>query len=395
MPMATYTADPDAHVAISFANVNLGEQPASASGSAPVGSGLLSGVEYGVPVPGLNDLLSAPLPDIDVSFPDYGAGSGEQAAGQTQAGYDVLTSDNEDWWHALMDAAFLGDASADQSSYAVAGPSARPEQGADLANPERAFKGEDGGVMLSMAQDDSAVVGSSSRPQQQSRPAPVHAHTMPSYSHGLPSPEPFVPAETFDQSQAQSQPQQQQQRRPRASSSAYPVQSGSGSYAEPSYAREYSEQTYVPQQPAQQQEEVHFSPFAMIARAPASRRATTTGGTGSWAPPPPPAAPAPAPRPTMTTKRAPQFPSPSGAAQFPSPSGNVPQQRGFPHTNTAAPPTYYPPPPFFTARKTEKEKEKDSEAFDFSGWGSQYAAQQPPTPAEDTVRRGCVPAVTN
>ncbi|KAG8774468.1 hypothetical protein FRC12_001963 [Ceratobasidium sp. 428] len=105
MPMATCTADPDAHVAISLAKVNLSEQPTSASGSAPVGSGLLSGVEYDVP--GLNDLLSAPLPDIDISFSDYIAGSGEQGTGQTQAGYQVLSADDEDWWHALMDAAFM------------------------------------------------------------------------------------------------------------------------------------------------------------------------------------------------------------------------------------------------------------------------------------------------
>ncbi|KAG9102760.1 hypothetical protein FRC06_001212 [Ceratobasidium sp. 370] len=281
LPMASYTADPDAHVALSFANVNLEEQPASTS--APVGSGLLTGVEYGVP--GLNAMLSAPLPDIDLGL-DSSLPSGSRTA----------------------------------------------------------------------------------------RPTPVHAHTMPAstFAHGLPSP---GPRETFDE----------QHGRPRASSSAYPAQSGSGSYAEPSYQQSYPEQPYVPQQ----QEEVDPSPFAQIARAPAPNRRVG----GSWAP----AAPPPSRGKTQSGHGRPQFPSPSGATQFPSPSGGVPQQqpRGFPHSNTApAPPTYYPPPPLFTGRKTEKEKEKDSEAFDFSGWGSQYAAQ-PPTPAEDTVRRGCVPAVTN
>ncbi|KAG9093304.1 hypothetical protein FS749_014641 [Ceratobasidium sp. UAMH 11750] len=342
MPMAPYAADPDAHVAISLAGVNLEEQPSS---SAPVGSGLLTGVEYGVP--GLNAMLSAPLPDIDVAFPEFMVASGDQ--GQAQ-GFDMLSADNEEWWQALMDAAFVGNAPPEQQSFAVAGPS-QPRQEVDPSSPERAFKGANGDVMLSMSREDTvgqlgldSSVPSGSRP---ARPAPVHAHSMPAstFAHGLPSP---GPRETFDE----------QQGRPRASSSAYPAQSGAGSYAEPSYQQSYPEQSYVPQQ----QEEVDPSPFAQIARAPAPNRRVG----GSWAP-----APLPSRAKTQSMGR-PQFPSPSGATQVPSPSGGVPQQqpRGFPHSNTAAPPTYYPPPPLFTARKAEKEKEKDSEAFDFSGWGN-------------------------
>ncbi|QRV96613.1 HMG (high mobility group) box protein [Ceratobasidium sp. AG-Ba] len=358
MPMAAYTADPDAHVALSFASVNLEEEPTTSS----TGTGLLGDV------PGLNEILSAPLPDIEVAFPDFQEG---------QEGFDVLSTDNEEWWQALMHAAL---------------PPPAPQQAPELhavagsSSPERAFKGQDSDVMLSGSR----------------RPAPVHAHTMPvqasshgqssshpqpsSFSHGLPSPEPFVPVESFDE-------HQQQRGRPRASSSAYPYASTSNAdYSHPQqpHPQQY-EQAYIPPR----EDPVHPSPFAQIAaRAPAQAR------RGAWVAPPAPA-PVPAPRKIQQQRQFPSpsgaaaFPSPTGAAAFPSPSGAMPTQqpRGFPYA--AAPPPRYPPPPFFAGKKpSEKEKEKDSEAFDFSGWGNQYGAQ-PPTPAEDTVRRGCMPAVTN
>lgn len=393
-------------------------------------------------MPGLNELLDAPLPDIDVSFPAYMFnGNGEPGHQQQEGGgtgFDVLNGDNEEWWAALMDAAFVGGEEQQQSQQQYQPHEQQEEQQEeDRAIPERAFKGTDGGVMLSQphphrpSQDAHSIVAhlgldssvpvpgpstsasTSSAPgpstSRAPRPAPVHAHTAPSFSHGLPSPEPFVPAENFD-----THPSHANGGRSRAGSSAYPP---------PTQYHHHPEQQ--PQQD-EQQPYVHPSPFAQIAAAPAGRRAT-----GSWRPQPPPPPPPPANRGKSASGlgigRAPGggFPSPSGAGGFPSPSGGVfpspsggaYQPRGFPASSfpatpqtvgAASPqqPAYVPqqpatippppPPPFFNTRKGKEEvKEKDSEAFDFSGWGSQYAVQQPPTPAEDTVRRGCVGAVTH
>lgn len=437
--MAAYNVDPDANVAISLAQVNIGEHS-----SATAGPGLLSGVgQYGVP--GLNDLLEAPLPDIDVSFAPYmfgGNGEGhvqqqEGGVGAAGPGFDVLNGENEEWWAALMDVALMGgEGQPQQQQYTR---HEQEEQGEDRASPERAFKGTDGGVMLApqprrQSQDAHSIVAhlaldssapgpstSTSAPSTSSgsalstsrgpRPTPVHAHTAPSFAHGLPSPEPFVPAENFD-SHAHANGG-----RSRAGSSAYPPPT-----------------QYHPHPDQQDEREPYVQPFAQIASAPTNRR---TGG--SWRPqPPPPPPPVQGGRkqaPGLGIGRVPgAFPSPSGAGAFPSPSGaNVfpspsggpaHQPRGFPNSSFPATPqtvgtsspqqtAYYPPPPhhqsapvrqqqapppppFFNTRKGKEEvKGKDSEAFDFSGWGSQYAGQQPPTPAEDTVRRGCVGAVTH
>ncbi|EUC54943.1 HMG (high mobility group) box protein [Rhizoctonia solani AG-3 Rhs1AP] len=131
MPMATFAGDPDANVAVSLGGMNLSE---SSSANPNVG---------------LNDLLRAPLPDIAVSFPDFvGNADGH-------GNFDVLSTENEEWWSALMEAAIIPD---DSRSYAESGPSHL------MAGPSYDSAGP-------------------------SRPSPIHTQSLPTFAHGLPSPD--------------------------------------------------------------------------------------------------------------------------------------------------------------------------------------------------------------
>ncbi|KAF8684246.1 hypothetical protein RHS04_01666 [Rhizoctonia solani] len=359
MPMATFSGDPDANVAISLNDMNINESSSSSSRNV-----------------GLNDLLRAPLPDIAVSFPDFVGNPDGHAS------FDVLSTENEEWWSALMNVAIPQD----DTSYADSGPS-QLMQSQPVAGPSY-----------------EPVAGPSSHQQQ--RPAPIHTQSLPTFNHGLPSPD--------------GDHHHQGRRSRAASSAAYPGQMP-GAFPEPSYQDSYQPQPQQYHQPPQQQE-YNPSPFAQIASSrsnsgwrqpqqqqpqPAQQRSRAPSF-----PAPAPAfaqqqfssAGAPFPSPSGTAQfpspsGAGAFPSPSGAGAFPSPSGAMPHRhshshphpqphsQSFPHQRhiPAPPPPTRPPPPFFSP--PDKGKEKDPEAFDFSGWGSQYAAQ-PPTPAEDAVRRG-------
>ncbi|KAB5592851.1 hypothetical protein CTheo_3711 [Ceratobasidium theobromae] len=330
MPMATFAGDPDANVALSLDTMNLSDHPNP--------NGLLADIT----VPGLNDLLEAPLPDIEVEFPQFVGNTSDD-----HPQFDVLSDENQEWWAALMDVALTGD---DRTSYNDPGPSQSVHEPA---------------VTLT-------------RPL---RPTPVHTQSLPTF-HGLPSPDGEGPRPSGSRSRA-------------TSSAAYQMPG-----AFPTETREPSRddsQYYYPtySQPPPEEPYVHPSPFVQIV---SSRSA---GQRAPWRPPQRPRArtmafPAPnGPGGFPTPSGARGFPSPSGAAPLPSPSGAVPihQPRGFPatpQTTVASPHPPRPPPPFFNPRRVKDEdkgKDKDPEAFDFSGWGSQYAAQ-PPTPAEDAVRRG-------
>ncbi|CAE6480075.1 unnamed protein product [Rhizoctonia solani] len=361
MPMATFSGDPDANVAISLNDMNINESSSSSSRNV-----------------GLNDLLRAPLPDIAVSFPDFVGNPDGHAS------FDVLSTENEEWWSALMNVAIPQD----DTSYADSGPS-QLMQSQPVAGPSY-----------------EPVAGPSSHQQQ--RPAPIHTQSLPTFNHGLPSPD--------------GDHHHQGRRSRAASSAAYPGQMP-GAFPEPSYQDSYQPQPQQYHQPPQQQE-YNPSPFAQIA---SSRSNSGWRQPQQQQPQPPqqrsraPSFPAPAPAfaqqqfssagaPFPSPSGTAQFPSPSGAGAFPSPSGAGafpspsgamphrhshshphpqphPHSQSFPHQRhiPAPPPPTRPPPPFFSP--PDKGKEKDPEAFDFSGWGSQYAAQ-PPTPAEDAVRRG-------
>ncbi|CAE6527267.1 unnamed protein product [Rhizoctonia solani] len=333
MPMASFAGDPDANVAVSLGGMNLSESSSN-------------------PNVGLNDLLRAPLPDIAVSFPDFvGNANG-------QGNFDVLSTENEEWWSALMEVANIPE---DSRSYAESGPSQLIQQ--SMAGPSY-----------------------DSQPAP-SRPAPLHTQSLPTFTHGLPSPD-------GDQQGARSRA---------ASSAAYPGQMP-GAFPE-SYHDSYPPPPPQPQPQLQQQQQQYQyqqdynpSPFAQIASTRSSWRPQQRSRAPSFPAPAQnntfPYANQPFPSPSganafPSPSGAAQFPSPSGAAQFPSPSGAMPRPAHPPPHQTfparPAPPPTRPPPPFFPP--ADKGKEKDPEAFDFSGWGSQYAAQ-PPTPAEDAVRRG-------
>ncbi|CAE7218112.1 unnamed protein product [Rhizoctonia solani] len=310
MPMVAFSGDPDANVAVSLGGMNLGE---SSSANPNVG---------------LNELLRAPLPDISVSFPDF------MGNAQGNGNFDVLSTENEEWWSALMEAAVI------------------PE--------ERSY---DAGPSHLMAYDDQpAAAPSYDQHAPQSRPAPIHTQSLPTFSHGLPSPD----------------GDQQGGRSRAASSAAYPGQMP-GAFPEP-YHDSYTPQ---PQQYQQPYQEYNPSPFAQIASTRNWRSQQRSRAPSFPAPPqnntfpyqPSFSSPNPFPSPSGAGP----FSSPSGAGPLPSPSGAVPRPQP---TYTAPPPR---PPP--SLPPPNKGKEKDPEAFDYSGWGSQYAAQ-PPTPAEDAVRRG-------
>ncbi|CAE6457385.1 unnamed protein product [Rhizoctonia solani] len=354
MPMASFSGDPDANVAISLNDMNINETSSS--------------INHNV---GLNDLLHAPLPDIAVSFPSFASNP------DGHGNFDVLSTENEEWWSALMDAAIVPE----DRSYAdsapsqlvqpppVVGPSYEPVAGPSYQQP---------------------APGPSSHQQ---RPAPIHTQSLPTFTHGLPSPD----------------GDHHQGGRSRATSSAaYPGQMP-GAFPEPSYQDSYQpqQQQYHQPPPPPQQQEYNPSPFAQIASsrsnsgwrqpqqqqqqrnrapsfpAPAPAFPNQQQQFSSGAPFPSPSGAAQFPSPSGAGA----FPSPSGAGAFPSPSGAMPHRhsQSFPHQRPVPPPPTRPPPPFFSP--ADKGKEKDPEAFDFSGWGSQYAAQ-PPTPAEDAVRRG-------
>ncbi|KAJ1305805.1 hypothetical protein OPQ81_010535 [Rhizoctonia solani] len=348
MPVVSFSGDPDANVAVSLGGMNLSE-----SSSAN-------------PHFGLNDLLRAPLPDIAVSFPDYvGNADGH-------ANFDVLSTEGEEWWSTLMEVAAISPE--DPRSYAESGPSQLMQQ--SMAGPSYDTAPQPG-------PSHSAPLPSAAGPSQ-SRPAPIHTQSLPTFTHGLPSPD----------SEHHHHHHHQGGRSRAASSAAYPGQMP-GAFPEPAYQDSYQP---TPQPPQQYQQpyphDYNPSPFAQIA--------STRANSGSRQPAQQqrnraPSAPnnnfpyanqqAVFPSPSGGA----QFPSPSGAAQFPSPSGAnaFPSPSGtMPRTSFPArppPPPTRPPPPFLPP--PDKGKEKDPEAFDFSGWGSQYGAQ-PPTPAEDAVRRG-------
>ncbi|CAE6381628.1 unnamed protein product [Rhizoctonia solani] len=329
MPMATFAGDPDANVAVSLGGMNLSE---SSSANPNVG---------------LNDLLRAPLPDIAVSFPDFvGNADGH-------GNFDVLSTENEEWWSALMEAAIIPD---DSRSYAESGPSHL------MAGPSYDSAGP-------------------------SRPSPIHTQSLPTFAHGLPSPD----------------GDHQGGRSRAASSAAYPGQMP-GAFPE-QYESSY-QPTPAPAPPPQQQYQQYQpdynpSPFAQIASSRSSWRPQQRSRALSYPAPPqnntfpyanqqfpsPSGAqfPSPSGAAQFPSPSGAQFPSPSGAGAFPSPSGAVPRPAHQAFPARPAPPPTRPPPPFLPP--PDKGKEKDPEAFDFSGWGSQYAAQ-PPTPAEDAVRRG-------
>ncbi|KAF8750657.1 hypothetical protein RHS01_09126 [Rhizoctonia solani] len=322
MPMATFSGDPDANVAISLNDMNINESSSSSSRNV-----------------GLNDLLRAPLPDIAVSFPDFVGNPDGHAS------FDVLSTENEEWWSALMNVAIPQD----DTSYADSGPS-----------------------QLMQSQP---VAGPSYEPVAGPSPDGDHHH---------------------------------QGRRSRAASSAaYPGQMP-GAFPEPSYQDSYQPQQY--HQPPQQQE-YNPSPFAQIASSrsnsgwrqpqqqqpqPAQQRSRAPSF-----PAPAPAfaqqqfssAGAPFPSPSGTAQfpspsGAGAFPSPSGAGAFPSPSGAMPHRHSHPHPQPHPHSQSFPHQRHIPAPATDeatasvlltpdKGKEKDPEAFDFSGWGSQYAAQPP------------------
>lgn len=366
VPMASFSGDPDANVAVSLGGMNLSE---SASTNPNVG---------------LNDLLHAPLPDIAVSFPDF------MGSADGQGNYDVLSTENEEWWSALMDAAIIPE---DSRSYSESGPSRLMQQ--SMAGPSY----ESAGPSQPVAGPSHPVA-----PVSASRPAPIHTQSLPTFSHGLPSPD----GEHHQGARSRAQ-----------SSAAYPGQMP-GAFPEQSYQDAYQPQPAQPQpqqqyqQPyPQQQQEYNPSPFAQIASTRSSSGWRPQQQQRSRAPsfPAPPTQtqnnnfpythqhphqfPSPSganafPSPSggaqfPSPSGAGAFPSPSGANAFPSPSGTMSRPPHQPHQSFPRPPPARPPPPFFPP--ADKGKEKDPEAFDFSGWGSQYAAQ-PPTPAEDAVRRG-------
>ncbi|CAE6469461.1 unnamed protein product [Rhizoctonia solani] len=360
VPMNMFSGDPDANVAASLGGMNLTE-----SSSAN-------------PNLGLNDLLRNPLPDISVSFPDC------MASADGHGNFDVLSTENEEWWSALMEAAIMPE---DSRAYAESGPSQLMQQ--SMAGPS----------YESAAGPSQPVAGPSQPAAVPSRPAPIHTQSLPTFTHGLPSPD-------GDHHQGG--------RSRAASSAAYPGQMP-GAFPE-QYHDSYQPTPQPQQQPYQQppqqpypQHDYNPSPFAEIVSTRSSSGWRTQQRNRA------PSFPAPAQNNTFPYSNSQQqqqqqqfpspsganaFPSPSGGAQFPSPSGAgafpspsgalprpahqpQPPQQTFP--TRPAPPPARPPPPFFPP--ADKGKEKDPEAFDFSGWGSQYAAQ-PPTPAEDAVRRG-------
>ncbi|CCO33812.1 Mating-type M-specific polypeptide Mc Short=mat-Mc [Rhizoctonia solani AG-1 IB] len=358
MPMASFSGDPDANVAISLNGMNINESSSSTNHV------------------GLNDLLRAPLPDIDVSFPEFVGNADGRGS------FDVLSTENEEWWSALMDAAIV---SGDRS-HADPGPS-QLMQSQPMAGPLY--------EPVAGPSHHQSVAGPSSHQQ---RPAPIHTQSLPTFAHGLPSPD-------GDHHQGG--------RSRAASSAAYPGQTP-GAFPEPPYQDSYQpqpqQQQYHQAPPAPQQPEYNPSPFAQIAssrsnpgwRQPQQQQQQQQRNRAPSFPAPAPAFPnqqqfssgAPFPSPSGAAQfpspsGAGAFPSPSGAGAFPSPSGAMPHRHShsFPHQRHVPPPPppTRPPPPFFSP--PDKGKEKDPEAFDFSGWGSQYAAQ-PPTPAEDAVRRG-------
>ncbi|QRW24159.1 HMG (high mobility group) box protein [Rhizoctonia solani] len=258
----TFSGDPDANVAISLNDMNINE---SSSSSRNVG---------------LNDLLRAPLPDIAVSFPDFVGNPDGHAS------FDVLSTENEEWWSALMNVAIPQD----DTSYADSGPS-QLMQSQPVAGPSY-----------------EPVAGPSSHQQQ--RPAPIHTQSLPTFNHGLPSPD--------------GDHHHQGRRSRAASSAAYPGQMP-GAFPEPSYQDSYQPQPQQYHQPPQQQE-YNPSPFAQIA---SSRSNSGWRQPQQQQPQPPqqrsraPSFPAPAPafaQQQFSSAGAP-FPSPSGTAQFPSPSG--------------------------------------------------------------------------
>lgn len=122
MPVAAYSANHNANVAPSLAQVSIGRSSTSPSVSM-AGLGVLSGTERGkYGVPGLNELLDALLPDANVLFPAYMFGRNCEVENQQQqeggtgegARFNVLNGGNEEWWATLMDAAFIGDESQQQ-----------------------------------------------------------------------------------------------------------------------------------------------------------------------------------------------------------------------------------------------------------------------------------------
>ncbi|KAG8732639.1 hypothetical protein FRC11_011908, partial [Ceratobasidium sp. 423] len=159
MPMATFSGDPDANVAVSLGGMNIGESP--------------SVNPNGV----LNDLLRAPLPDIAVSFPDY------MGNADGQGNFDVLSTENEEWWSALMEAAIVPE---DPRSYAESGPSQLMQMAGpsyESAGPSQPVPGP------SQPGPSHPVAGPSTAGPLQSRPAPLHTQSLPTFSHGLPSPD--------------------------------------------------------------------------------------------------------------------------------------------------------------------------------------------------------------